>query len=270
MDSDDNAPPQPDGQRPAWRIRAIVSGAVAVVVIPVAYGMVNAANRVDPLEKVAGAQPTGAAAVARLRSHLPRHLSSAKECVQTSPEPKALATITCSWAKPHVPRTATYSLFADKAAMQESAESLRAHGRRPGPGPRGGLGAEGTSCDSADDFSTGGKTTWQSDNRERGTIWCYLNNNGEPELTTTDTATMIVASAIATTPQQAEQLLGWFQEEGQPEPSPQPTPSASSPSQPPSTSPIPTPQPTDGPESPDEPVPTQPQPPQPEPEPNPT
>lgn len=260
MDSDNKARPQPGGRRPTWRTRVIVSGAAAVVVMAVAYGIVNAANRIDPLEKVAAAPPTGAAAVARLRSQLPPQLRSAKECVQTAPESKALATITCVWANSHVPRTATYSLFADNAAMLSSAESLRGRGGRRGPGRGGGLGVEGTSCDSADDFNNGGKTTWQSDNRERGTMWCYLNNNGEPELLYTDAATTIVASAVAPAQQQAEQLLGWFREEGQPKPSPVPpvpTPSVGSPSPPPSTSPEPTHEPSEGPlPTADEPVPT--------------
>jgi hypothetical protein len=197
-------------------MRAIAGGAAAAVAMAVTYGIVNATSHSEPLEKVAGAQPTGAAAMAKLRSHLAPSLRSAKECVDASSQPKALATIVCTWTSSHVPRTATYSLFADNAAMAESAEALR--GRVPGRGGGGGL--QGTSCSTADDFTNGGQTTWQSDNRERGTMWCYL-NNGEPEIIATDTATTILTSATAPA-QQAEQLLGWFRAEGKPEIAPAP------------------------------------------------
>ncbi len=244
MDSQNNAPPHPPSQHPTWRTRAIVSGTAAVAVMAVAYGIVNAANSNDPLDKAVAAPPTGAAAAARLRSQLPPNLKSAKECVETTPEAKALATITCVWANPHVPHTAKYSLLADKAAMLSSAESLRNGNARRGPRGGGGLGVEGTSCDSADDFNNGGKTTWQSGNQERGTMWCYLDNAGEPQLLTTDTATTIVTLAAVPDPQQAGQLLGWFRTEGQPTPSPipspTPTPTASSPSPSASVSPEPT------------------------------
>lgn len=254
MNGDKSASPRRAGRRRNWRVWTVAGGATAVAAAAVAYGIFDAGNPTDPLTRVAAAPPTGAAAEARLRSLLPPDLRSAKECVATTPAANALATITCVWAQSHVPRTATYSLFADKAVMLTSAKSIRDQRvrRGAGPGRAGGLDAQGTSCDSAEDFDDGGgKTTWRSDNRERGTIWCYLNKEGEPELTYTDSATTISSTAIAPAGQQtgqlAEQLLGWFREEGQPEPSPTPTVSAGSPSPSPSPSSEPSEGPTNGP-----------------------
>src|SRR5918998_3337908 len=196
MPNDDVPPPQSPKQRPTWLIWTIVGGAAALIAIAGIGGIIAVAKR----NASDGRPPVALAPVDQLRSHLPVQLKPADVCEEASPMTHATATVACTWPRPHVPQTATYSLYDDSTAMHRSALTLVR-----------GSGGYGPSCESADDFSgDGGQMQWQRDDRERGTMWCYLNRNGEPVILWTDTAPKILGSAVAPTQDQAGQLLDWF------------------------------------------------------------
>jgi len=210
-------PAQPPGQRPAWLIWTIVGGAAALVAIAGAVGIVAISNRGTPDETSIGPPDDAAAAVYQLRSHLPEDLRFAEECEEDSPLPDARATIECTWPSSDLPHTATYSLFDDSTSMLKTALTL-VRGSDHGP-----------SCRSANDFSdSGGQMLWRRDDRDRGTVWCFLSEDGEPVIVWTDTTPKILASAIAPAEEDAGQLLEWFLTVGQAslgaEPSPLPPP----------------------------------------------
>ncbi len=220
----------PSGQRPTWLIWTIVGGAAALVAVIGAIGIVTVTKRDTPSGTSSNGLPNeAAAAVDQLRSHLPEDLRFAPECVDASPRTYGTATIECTWPKSNVPRIATYSLFEDSTSMLKSAMNLVRDSDY------------GSSCRSADDFSdNGGQMLWQRDERDRGTVWCHLNDNGEPAIVWTDTTPKILAAAIASAKEDAGKLLEWFRTTGQvslnpapvPQRPPQPAPTMTTPRQP--------------------------------------
>ncbi|HZM79012.1 MAG TPA: hypothetical protein VFC19_25055 [Candidatus Limnocylindrales bacterium] len=220
---------QPPTRRPTWQIWTIVGGAAALLAIAGIAVIVAVAKHGAPEGTPSGPPAASVTPVDRLRSHLPKKLKAARECTEASPRSYSTATITCTWPSSEVPHTATYSLFADGTSMDKSA---LLDVRDSGYGP---------SCQSAGDFSgDGGQMSWQRDDRERGKLWCFLNEDDEPMIVWTDTTPKILASAVAPARSDAEQLLEWFRTTGQaslePEPLP-PAPTGNSPGQPGPTGP---------------------------------
>lgn len=200
MQSDDFESPEPPRQRPGWQIWAIVGGAAALVALVGIGGIIFVAKSRAPVER-----PAALAPVDQLRLHLPVPLKPGDVCVEVAPAAYATATVACDWPGPHVPRTASYSLFLDETTMHRSAMTVVR-----------GSGGFGPACASADDFSAeGGQIQWRRDDRERGTLWCFLNADDQPVLLWTDTAPRILAWAATTSQDQAEALLEWFHKEGQ-------------------------------------------------------
>lgn len=223
MRSEDFEPPEAvDGRqrRPAWQIWAIVGGAAALVALVGIGGIIFVARSRAP------ERPPVLAPVDQLRGHLPVPLKPGDVCAEADPAEYATATVACQWPDPHVPRTASYSLFTDETAMHRSAMTVVR-----------GSGGFGPACAAAEDFNAeGGQIQWRRDERERGTLWCFLNGDQQPVILWTDSAPRILAWATAASQDQAGELLEWFHREGQASldlvpATPHPAPTANSPGQ---------------------------------------
>lgn len=201
-------PPPRKPNRP-WMIWAIVGVATALVVGIVAVAIANVGN--------SGGGTGGSAQIARpeattpspeavdvLRSHMPADLRSMTECQQADAGTHAEASIECKWDSSALPNSAMYRSFTDIDSMNADAQELH-RGDNPA-----------SACDSADDFTTGGKATWTEGNREGGTVWCYLNENDQPVVLWTDDALHILAGATAPVIDDWQRLVHWMTDEGAP------------------------------------------------------
>lgn len=212
------APPPKANRRPLiWAALAVAAAVLLIGCVGGAVLLYNARSddgqpSTSATAATAGptAGPTAEATAApppvmdeRLRVHIPPVILITGDCSPAAAHEDAESAIECRWRNTDVPRAARYTLFADDRTMQAYAEEL--FGGTP----------SSTSCASAADLSgDGGRQAYSVNGRDRGTVWCYTNQDGEPVLLWVDPTLNIAAWAIAPTTDDYADLRSWFRSAG--------------------------------------------------------